>query len=109
LLKLKWTTDYIARQNWAKYRTLQAQQHFAVLQYGIDDNQFTHHWEGATALNSKILKDLLPWIDVAPEDPEAIAARMTAAYEEAFGSPDDPEYDAEVDALIEHWRGTEAA
>ena len=107
--RLRWTLDYLDRQNDARVVENLIQQHLAVLDYNGDDNQFSTHWDEANRLRARYGGLVSPWGDWAPPDPQELAAQMHEEYVATFGDPQDPEFDAEMDRLIAYWEGKDAA
>jgi len=106
--RLRWTLDYLDKQNDIRVLESLIGQHLAVLDYKADDNQFTTHWEEANHLRVRLGEMLSPWGEWGPPDLQTLAAQMHEEYVDAFGDPNDPEFADEMDRLIANWEGREA-
>lgn len=103
-LKVGLITDYLERQHYARIFEVKISQHTALLDYKSETETLDHHWKAIGKLRDKLISELMPWQDVGPEDTRELAAQLEQDYEAEFGDPTTPEYQAQIDKLLEHWR-----
>jgi len=81
------------------------QLNLSVLDYTAEFDTFTLHWNQADMLRNRLVASNAPWIDTGPQSADEMMEQMRETYIEHFGDPQDPEYKAEIQKLIDHWQG----
>lgn len=97
--KLWWVLDQVESENVVRLAEMEHRVHAGAMDYKAGGDCFRVHWDQALALQSKVGRELFPWLPA--DDPVDAARKMTADWEKNFGRLDDPETQRKVRATVE--------
>jgi len=101
--KIKWVTSNIVTQHLSKLTELRLLKQHAVLNYASTRSTLEHHWHAADGLFKEYQTFLLPWVATKTKTDDDTSQTLHAQYTEAFGDPDSPEFQEEMQKRIDDW------
>lgn len=88
--------DAVDARNMRKLHEYKLQHILALLDYQLEADQYNQYIDMASAAETQLISDTLPWLATEPEDPRQYIENMRQKYIEVFGDPADPEFQKEI-------------
>lgn len=94
--KAQFVIDAVDARNMRKLHEYKLQHILALLDYQLEADQYNQYIDMASAAETQLISDTLPWLATEPEDPRQYIENMRQKYIEVFGDPADPEFQKEI-------------
>lgn len=96
--KIRFTLDFLESRRWHDYLGHLYDLQLRVLDYNTGSQCFDTHWDQAIELQSKLRKELLPWLRGDPR--QSAWRQMYDIWKENFGDPNDQAVKARIAETI---------